>query len=188
MVRSECAVQRVTDLADPHRCKGAKPEGQCLNVAEEGSDYCRACGGESHAPARRMKQYLLAKAQDRTRLAQLEEHEGLKSLRDEVAIAVGMLERRLNMVDTDAEFIQAFPQIERFFKTLADLKKSSFWLEQKSGAMLSRTAALRLGQEICQIVVDELEGIPNYEQIVDRIITRIVPTIQRADNSEAGTE
>jgi hypothetical protein len=178
-------VQRVTDLADPRRCKGAKPDGQCLNMAEDGSDYCRACGGESHAPARRMRQYLLAKAQDRARLAQLEEHEGLKSLRDEVAIAVGMLERRLNMVDTDAEFIQAFPQIERFFKTLADLKKSSFFLEQKSGAMLSRSAVHRLGQEICRIIVDELEGIPNYERIVDRIILRIVPAIQKADNSEA---
>jgi hypothetical protein len=180
-------MQRVTDLADPHRCKGAQPDGQCQNVAEEGSDYCRACGGESRAPERRLKQYLLARAQDRTRLAQLDDPEGLKSLRDEVVIATGMLERRLNMVDSDAEFIQAFPQIERFLRSVAELKKSSFFLEQKSGAMLSRTAAFRLGQEIIKIVVDELDGIPNYEQIVDRIITRIVPTIQKADNSEAGT-
>ena len=180
-------MERVTDLADPRRCKGAQPDGQCQNVAEEGSDYCRACGGESRAPARRLKQYLLARAQDRTRLAQLDDPEGLKSLRDEVVIATGMLERRLNMVDSDAEFIQAFPQIERFLRSVAELKKSSFFLEQKSGAMLSRTAAFRLGQEIIKIVVDELDGIPNYEQIVDRIITRIVPTIQKADNSEAGT-
>jgi len=180
-------MQRVTDPADPRRCKGAQPDGQCQNFAEEGSDYCRVCGGESRAPERRLKQYLLARAQDRTRLAQLDDPEGLKSLRDEVVIATGMLERRLNMVDSDAEFIQAFPQIERFLRSVAELKKSSFFLEQKSGAMLSRTAAFRLGQEIIKIVVDELEGIPNYEQIVDRIITRMVPTIQKADNSEPGT-
>jgi hypothetical protein len=180
-------MQRVTDLADPRRCKGAQPDGQCQNLAEEGSDYCRACGGESRAPERRLKQYLLARAQDRTRLAQLDDPEGLKSLRDEVVIATGMLERRLNMVDSDAEFLQAFPQIERFLRSVAELKKSSFFLEQKSGAMLSRAAAFRLGQEIIKIVVDELEGIPNYEQIVDRIITRMAPTIQKADNSEPGT-
>ena len=98
-------MQRVTDLADPRRCKGAQPDGQCQNVAEEGSDYCRACGGESQAPARRLKQYLLTRAQDQARLAQLDDPEGLKSLRDEVVIATGMLERRLNLVSTDAEFI-----------------------------------------------------------------------------------
>lgn len=180
-------MQRVTDLADPRRCKGAQPDGQCQNVAEEGSDYCRVCGGESQTPARRLKQYLLTRAQDQSRLADLDDPEGLKSLRDEVVIATGMLERRLNLVSTDAEFISAFPQVEKFLKTLADLKKSSFFLEQKSGAMLSRSAAFGLFQEIIKIIVDELDGISDYEQIVDRIIARIGPAIQHAGNSESDT-
>jgi hypothetical protein len=180
-------MQRVTDLADPRRCKGAQPDGQCQNLAEEGSDYCRACGGESRAPERRLKQYLLARAQDRTRLAQLDDPEGLKSLRDEVVIATGMLERRLNMVDSDAEFLQAFPQIERFLRSVAELKKSSFFLEQKSGAMLSREQAFGLVRLMIAIVVDELDGIPNYEQIMDRIVTRILPTVQNAGKTEAET-
>jgi hypothetical protein len=181
-------MERVTDLADPRRCKGASLDGQCQNVAEEGSDYCRAHGGEDQAPARRLKQYLLARAQDRTRLAQLEDNDGLKTLRDEVIIATGLLERRLNLVRTDAEFVAAFPQIEKFFKTLADLKKSNLFLEQKSGATLSRNQAFGLVQEIIQIIVDELDGIPNYERIVDNIITRILPTVQNAGNSEADPE
>jgi hypothetical protein len=180
-------MQRVTDLADPHRCKGSKPDGQCQNVAEEGSDYCIACGGVDHAPARRLKEYLITKVADQVRLAQLAENDGLKSLREEVAVALGMLERRLGLVKTDVEFLTAFPQIERFFKTLADLKKANLSLEQKTGAMLSRSAVLRLGQQLCQIIVDELDGIPNYEQIVDRILTKFVPAIERADNSEPET-
>ena len=95
-----------------------------------------------------------------------------------------MLERRLNLVSTDAEFVAAFPQVEKFLKRVADLKKSNFFLEQKSGAMLARSAAFRLFQEILTIIVDELEGIPDYEQIVDRIIARIGPAIQHAGNSE----
>ena len=98
-----------------------------------------------------------------------------------------MLERRLNLVSTDAEFISAFPQVEKFLKTLADLKKSSFFLEQKSGAMLSRSAAFGLFQEIIKIIVDELDGISDYEQIVDRIIARVGPAIQHAGNSESET-
>jgi len=68
-------MQRVTDLADPRRCKGASLDGQCQNFAEEGSDYCRVHGGKDLAPARRLKQYLLTKAQDRERLAQFAEND-----------------------------------------------------------------------------------------------------------------
>ena len=108
-------------------------------------------------------------------------------MRDEVLIATGMLERRLNLASTDAEFISAFPQIERFLQRISDLKKSNFFLEQKSGAMLSRAAAFRLFQEIIRIVADEMEGVPDYVQIMDRIIARIVPAIKNAGNSEPGT-
>jgi len=181
-------MEHVTDLADPQRCKGAQPDGQCRNRAEEGSDYCLACGGVNRAPAQRLKQYFLTRAQDRTRLASLDDPEGLKSLRDEVVIATGMLERRLNLVKSDAEFISAFPQVEKFFKTLADLKKSNFFLEQKSGAMLSKGAALKMGREIIEIIVNRLEGIPNYEETVDAIIADIVATISKANNSEDNTE
>jgi len=68
----------------------------------------------------------LTRAQDQARLAHLDDPEGLKSLRDEVVIATGMLERRLNLVSTDAEFVAAFPQVEKFLKTLADLKGKTF--------------------------------------------------------------
>ena len=53
--------------------------------------------------------------------------------------------------------------------------------------MLSRDQAFGLFQEIVGIVVEELEGVPGYEQIMDRIIARIGPAIQHAGNSEAET-
>lgn len=178
-------MQRVTDLADPHRCKGSKPDGQCQNVAEEGSDYCRCCGGESQAPARRLKQYLLTRPEDHDRLARSDDPEGHKSLRDEVVIATSMLERRLNLVRSDAEFIAMFPQVEKFLGRIADLKKSSLFLEQKSGSMLSRAAAFRLVQETMKVVAEELEGIAGYEEIMDRIIDRLGPVVEHAGNSDA---
>jgi hypothetical protein len=181
-------MQRVTDLADPRRCKGQSLDGQCQNVAEEGSDYCRVHGGESQAPALRLKQYLLTTAQDCARLARISESEGLKTLREEVTVALGMLERRLSLAKTDAEFISAFPQIERFLKRIADLKKSSFFLEQKSGAMLSRDQAFGLVRQMIEIIVDELYGIPDYERIVDSIVARILATVQHAGNSETESE
>jgi hypothetical protein len=181
-------MQRVTDLADPRRCKGRSLDGQCQNVVEEGSDYCRVHGGESLAPARRLKQYLLTTAVDCARLVRISENDGLKTLREEVTVALGLLERRLSLAKTDAEFISAFPQIERFLQRIADLKKDNLSLETKSGAMLSRDQAFGLFQEIVGIVIEELDGIPGYTEIMDRIIDRIGQTIQHAGNSPSEAE
>jgi hypothetical protein len=178
-------MQRVTDLADPRRCKGSAPDGQCHNLAEDGADYCRAHGGESQAPARRLKQYLLTKAQDRERLAQLAETDALKTLREEVVVAIGQLERRLSLANrSDADFIAAYPEVEKSLKTLADLKKSNFALEQKCGATLSREQAFGLMRFMIEVVVEELEGIPDYERRVDRITERILPAVERAGRIE----
>jgi len=178
-------MQRVTDLADPRRCKGSKGEGQCMNLAEDGSEYCVACGGVNRAPARRLRQYLLAQAQDRTRLAQFAEHEEVKSLRDEIALARMLIERRFNLIQNDADLMQACGPLNTMLLTVERLVKSAHAIEQSLGNLLARQSVLRLGQLICQIIVDRLEGIPNYEQIVDGIITDIVATIQDANNSEA---
>jgi hypothetical protein len=176
-------MERVTDLADPRRCKGSCPVGQCPNLAEEGSDYCLAHGGVNRAPARHMRQYLLTRAQSQARLAALDDDEGLKTLRDEVVIATEMLERRLNLAQSDVDFIEAFPQIEKFIKMISDLKKSRQALDDKSGSMLSRVTVIRLAQRICELIVDRLEGIPNYEQTVDDLIGKIMTTIKNAVNS-----
>ena len=120
-------MQRVTDLADPRRCKGASVDGQCQNVAEEGSDYCRVHGGKDQAPARRLKQYLLTKAQDRERLAQFAENDALKTLREEVVVALGQLERRLSLANrSDAEFLAAYPEVEKSLKLLAESEEIQF--------------------------------------------------------------
>ena len=50
--------------------------------------------------------------------------------------------------------------------------------------MLSRSAALRDGPGDHRDHRGRLEGIPDYEQIVDAIITDIVATISKADNSD----
>jgi len=178
-------MQRVTDMADPRRCKGSCPDGQCQNVAEEGSDHCRAHGGHDQAPARRLKQYLLTKAQDRERLAQLAENDALKTLREEVVVALGQLERRLSLANrSDAEFLAAYPEVEKSLKLLAELKKSNFSLEQKSGATLSREQGFALVRRMIEIIVDELQGIADYERIVESITVRILATVERNGTSE----
>jgi len=180
-------VDHVTDLADPRRCKAGTRAGQCVCVAPDGSEFCVLHSGVDRAPSRSLRQYLLAKADDRTRLAQFAEHEDVKSLRDEIALARMLIERRFNLIQTDADLLNACGSLNQLFITVERLVKSAHAIEQSLGALLARQSVLRLGQQICQIIVDRLEGVPNYEQLVDTIILDIIATIQHAGNTETST-
>lgn len=177
-------MDRVTDLADPQRCKAGTRAGQCVCVSAEGSEFCVRHRGINRAPARNLRQYLLAKANDQTRLAQFAEHEDVKSLRDEIAFARMLIERRFNLIQNDADLLSACGSLNQLFLTVERLVKSAHAIEQSLGSLLARQSVLRLGQQICQIIVDRLEGLPNYEQLVDTIILDIIATIQQADNVE----
>ena len=172
---------RVSDPADPNRCKGATREGQCWNGADLGSDYCHGCGGRrgdnDAALENQKKQYHLTEARYRTRLAQLSEHSDVKSLRDEIALTRVLIEARLNLVKTDADLINACGQLNSLLLTVERLNKSAHSIEQSLGVLLARDTVLRLGQSIVEILADELKGLPDHEAIIDRITERLFGTI-----------
>jgi len=175
-------MQRVLDPADPTRCKGTNPEGQCWNQAEEGSDFCRAHHGVNLAPARNMRQYLLTKVEERTRLAQFADHDEIKSLREEIALTRMLIEKLYNSIQSQADLLTICGPLNRALLTVERLVKSSHQIEQSLGNLLGRPAVLRVGQQIVEILMVRLEGIPGYEGLVDSIIEDIVPTIQSATN------
>ena len=49
------SMDRVTDEADPNRCKGSVGHGQCMYAAVEGSDYCRVHARAYAAPEKGMR-------------------------------------------------------------------------------------------------------------------------------------
>ena len=135
-------MDRVKDPADPRRCTGAAPEGQCLNVAEPGCDRCRVHGGRDKEAVEDKRLCLLTKAQRRMRLAQLSEHEQIKSLRDEIALAGMLIEERFNKVKNDSDLISAFGPINMALLTVERLVKSAHTIEQNLGALLSKPTVL----------------------------------------------
>jgi hypothetical protein len=175
-------MERVLDPADPTRCKGVNSEGQCWNRAEEGSDFCRAHNGVSLAPARNMRQYLLTKVEERTRLAYFAEHDEIKSLRDEIALTRMLIEKLYNSIQNHADLLTTCGPLNRLLLTVERLVKSSHQIEQSLGNLLGRPAILRLGQQIVEILMVRLETIPGHERLVDSIIDDLVPAIQSATN------
>jgi len=178
-------MERVTDPADPRRCKAPDSYGQCMGIRVEGSDYCPVHAGSYRPPAPGMRQYLLARAQDRARLASFAEHDDIKSLRDEIALTRMMIEGLWNSAQSNAEQLAVYGRVNSHILTLEKLVKTCNQIEERLGSLLAKPTLLRVGQQICQKLVARLEGLPNYDQLVDTLIRDVITTIQEARNDAA---
>jgi hypothetical protein len=171
-------MKRVKDLADPARCQGSSKDGQCRNLVEPGSKYCKCHGGRSNAEEQEMRGYLLAKADEQTRLTNLSDSlEPVKELRDTIALLHMLIEKRYNSAKTDTELLQACGPLNTMFLSMERLISSSHKIEQDLGQLLAKNAILSLAKQMVEIIIEELKGIKDYEAIVDRITSRIITTV-----------
>lgn len=179
-------MKRAVDPADPRRCKGNTRDGQCGNLAEPGSDYCCACGGKDHSREQERRQYLLTKAEYRRRLAELSDHDDVKSLRDEIAIARMLIEERLNSIQDKNDMLASCGPLNQLLLTVERLVKSAHVLEQNLGLLLSKETAMRLANHLGAIVTEVLkeEGVPHYEEVADEIFHRFALCAKSAQNEE----
>lgn len=180
---SKTPLVRVKDPADPLRCQAPSTDGQCMNRSEQDSEYCRCHGGRDLTEQKTMHGYLLAKVKDRARLAQVsEELEPVKELRDSIGLLHMMIERRWNAIKDDTELLQACGPLNQMLQNMDRLVNSCHKIEQNLGQLLAKQAILTLAKRMVEVMVEELEGIDNYEEIIDRITSRLIDTIRGADN------
>ena len=174
---------RVKDPADPRRCKGAAPDGQCMNRALPGSEYCQYHGGRDLTEEFEQKGYWLSKAQERTRLASLSDQlEPVKELRDLIGIQHMLIEKRWNSIKNETDLLQACGPLNSLIQGMERLINTCHKMEQNLGQLLAKQAIYGLAKRMVEIIVEELEGIENYEEIVDTITTRLIDTVQGAGN------
>ncbi|MEN6367713.1 MAG: hypothetical protein ABFC88_12955 [Thermoguttaceae bacterium] len=177
-------MEQVTDLADPRRCKGSSADGQCLNVAADGSDYCLGCGGVDHGPARRLRRYYLAQADVELKLALTAEGDDLKSLREEIRLVRRMVIETLNAAKTDIEKINAYSKVNTFLLTLERLMKTCHQLDQSMGSLIAKPALIRLAKRLCEIVVNGMDGVPDYERRCDEMLPQIIQAVEEINNND----
>ncbi|MHC4703558.1 MAG: hypothetical protein ACYTFQ_23590 [Planctomycetota bacterium] len=183
-------MDRVTDLADPNRCKGAAPDGQCRNLAEYGSQYCRAHGGSTEiAKQEQVNSFLLAKADDRARLTAVSETlDPVKALHDTLSLNLILLEKRWNGCKDDTDLITNCSSINALMLTTERLVTSMNKLQKDLGVLLGQQAIVGLGKAMVQILIEELQHIEGYEHIVDNICHRLFDSIENSNNQNSGTE
>lgn len=177
-------MDRVTDPADPRRCKSPDREGQCWNVAEPGSDYCRSHTGSDKAEVELIRQYQLTDARLRMRMAQKagRDNSDIKSLTEEIHLTRILIEDLMNSCKSDTERLAHTATFNQLVATLERLTKTSFQMEQHLNQLLSKPTLVVLGQDIVRILIDELRGVSEYEGRIDRITNRMFDTIEHATN------
>ena len=85
-----------------------------------------------------MRQYLLAKAQDRARLAAFAEHDDIKSLRDEIALTRMMIEGLWNSAQSDWSGWRSTARVNSHILTLEKLVKTCNQIEERLGTLLAK--------------------------------------------------
>jgi hypothetical protein len=169
---------------DPDQCEGHFSGGQCRHRAEPGDKFCKGCGGKNQISLEARRQYLLKDTRHATRLAQFAEHEDIKSLREEIGLARVLLERRFNLIKDDSDLLQACGPINGMLLTIERLVKTSHQIETNLGVLLTRNTVLKLAQAMCEIVIDEIQSVPGFEEIVDRLSQRLLSAVLRANNDD----
>ena len=174
------------DPADPNRCQAVTSRGQCTRLAASGSTLCKMHDPKAAERDRkeRLRHYLLANPDLSVRYDRHSTVEEIRSLRDEIALARAMVEKRLDAVETNSDFLAACGAVNSYLQTIEKLVSSCHRKEVSLGNLLSKASVFALGQEIVTILVDELNSLPGYEEIVDRISEQIVSTIAERENSE----
>ena len=171
----------------PDRCQKVHNDRQCYNLVAPGQQFCEPCGGRRGRNAVKeadRRVYLLKEARFRQRMAELKEHDEVKSLREEIALTRMLIEERLNMVKNEADLLASYSVINSLILTMERLVKTSHQMEQNLGVLLSKATVIRLGKQIVEILIDELQGIPEYERRIDNITNQLFLTIEGTVNEE----
>lgn len=167
-------MRRVTDLADPNRCQAPSKDGQCRNYAEHGSDYCKYHQGVSTKDQDDIRSYLVAQADVKRRLAQLDsQQDPIRDLQRTISVTHILIERCLDACETNTDLMAASGPLLAMIQRMESLQKTVVSVQEKLDELLPRAAVLELGHAIQTVIIDELSHLDGYEEIVDRIIDRI---------------
>jgi hypothetical protein len=166
---------------DPNRCQKVTPGGQCKNEAINGTEYCETHNNPGRVDP--LKYYLLTNKVIGDSARRHAASDEIKSLRDEIAITRGVIETRLNSLQTEAELAAAMPSLYQYIMAIEKLVSSCHAMEYKLGNLLDKTAILTLAQKLINIIDNNLAAdIPDRDEIVAKIAKEMVQVITTQEN------
>jgi hypothetical protein len=146
----------------------------------DGSDFCARHSNE----ADRVRGYRLSNPELRERVEQHAGEASLESVRNEIILLRALIEDRLEMASTKAERLAAFQSVTPTLVNVVKCCETLAKLERQNSVVLGKEALMGLGKQIIHILSEELDGVPGYDSVVDRIAARIAKTIAESRNQE----
>lgn len=143
---------------DPRRCKGVGAHGQCPYLAADDSSYCLRHGGNKAQESKErlsIRQYRLAKWRDA--VDHYAGHEKLKDLSEEVGILRVILEETLNKCNSSDELLMNSNRISDLILKIEKVVGTLHRLQQATGQLLDKTAALNFAMQIVNIVGEHVK-------------------------------
>ena len=161
-------MRRVSDPASPIRCQHATSLGQCTLEKLAGTNYCLIHGGKGAKveESRKIRNYRITTYQ--SRLDEFADNAVFGSLREETAILRLILEGIINQ--TQGNFTELMMQSTTISDLVIKIEKlitSCKKIEEKSGLLLDRAAALKYGNTLVDIVTRYVTD----PEIIDKIVT-----------------
>ncbi len=164
-------IQRVQDPTDLNRCQAVNKNGQCMNVAVPKGSNCMVHGGNKQIEAAErtsLENYQLTKFKIQTE--RLKNSDGIKSLRDEIAILRVVLETRLNGLESDTDLMLYSGPISDIILKIEKLVTSCHKLEGSMGMHLDKSAIIQFAGSVVQIISDEITDPDIVKRISDRLL------------------
>lgn len=176
----------VAEPADPRRCQGPGDagQGQCRWLSVEGSDRCAKHGANKQIQSAEKKQfhdYLIQKWQ--VRLDQFAASERVTNLHGELAILRMQIETISNMCENQQDLVLYSQRISDLVMKADKLVNSIDKINNRSGNLLDKGAALSLAGKIVDIIVQEIPDQDAVER-VSKGILNLVTTLAGVKTSE----
>jgi hypothetical protein len=188
MIGNDAEIKKVSRPDHPDRCQSTLAQGrsgQCMNVAEPGSDFCKVHGGTNKSSEQGLYNLRLTQARWQRDISQQANSTGIKSLRDEIGVLRVILQEKLNAIGTPNDLITQCGPLGALIMQIEKLVTSCHKTESSMGMLVDKSVLLQFAGEVVSIIAAELEAVPDNSQIIDKIACRITESISRSDEDES---
>lgn len=168
------------------QCEYITSFGQCKQKALPGSRFCTDHSSKGAATV--IGQYHLACKILDDAPSRHADSSNLKSLVGEIAVLKSLFEKRVNMIENEAELVVSIPTLKDLAEKIDKLVTSAHAMDVKLGNLLSKGALVALSHDIIKAIevnirpfADKL-GTENVDIAIEKIGDSIIKAIASQEN------
>ncbi len=163
------------ESSSPDRCHAIIPQGQCQYQQVENSEFCIMHGGihENRKQEKlEVRNYRFQKYQ--SRINELADSSGVKSLREEIGVLRMLLEETVNMCKDSTDLLLYSSRIATLACQVEKLVSSCHKMESSLGFMMDKVTVLNISTQIVNIISSYV----NDQTVLDTVISEITNLIE----------